>query len=89
MGDTSSSVSIRSVPIPYRPLMVPTLFDTNYGCERSGSYHVSPIVLQSFESTVLDYLRTAFLTDPIHHFNDNRLPLIYLVSARSCRDPTF
>jgi len=62
---------------------------TNFGCEKPNEYHVPSLVIQCFESAVLESLRTSFLDDDGATFNHAQPPLVYLVSRRRCRDPTF
>jgi len=62
---------------------------TNFGCEKPSEYRVPPLVVECFESAVLESLRMSFLNDGGENFNHAEPPLVYLINKKRCREPEF
>jgi len=60
---------------------------TDFGCEKPDEYRVPPLVVECFETAVLESLRTSFLNDGGENFNHAEPPLVYLINEKRCREP--
>jgi glycerophosphoryl diester phosphodiesterase len=58
--------------------------ESDFGCERPGSYQVPPLVVQCFKADVLSDLEKKFVESSIPS-----PPYILLVNKNTCKDPMF